>query len=315
MSSYDEEVRNMWPNAEDRKVRKAALLERLDTYLDTFIEQGQGGGWPDITDQDVEDYSAIMQEIMALKFSRDCDGDRVLNYHIVNRRKARLVSYAVPHSHLYDDEKKMTFAERMQEVRERVRLSSLMRAEAESVARLIDEDIASIMRDQAAEIEKQKLFVDARAKIEAGEDFVEAAKDLYRVLKLDDDGEISTELQALYQEKFGSIFKEESDRVAALVAAANKANLASLGGDPTSPVNIQLVLDARKEVEAGLEKFGMFGFVAPAKIFNNGAASRRAHARKAHLESQPNTRYVPAPHEEDIFVLPLTTRFRHEEKK
>ena len=86
-----------WPNEEQRKERRAALHQRLDTFLDAFVEC-EGSGWAAATDDDVKQMTAIWREIADLKFQRDCDGDSVINFDVANRRLRRLISITVPYS-------------------------------------------------------------------------------------------------------------------------------------------------------------------------------------------------------------------------
>lgn len=85
-----------WPDEAQRKVRRAELHETLDKFLDTFVE-AKDGGWAAAQNGDLSEIQDIFQEIIDLKFERDCDGDAVIDYHVVNRRYGRLISTYTPH--------------------------------------------------------------------------------------------------------------------------------------------------------------------------------------------------------------------------
>lgn len=85
-----------WPDEAQRKSRRAELHETLDTFLDTFVET-KDGGWAAAQNGDLSEIQDIFQEIIDLKFERDCDGDAVIDYHVVNRRYGRLISTYTPH--------------------------------------------------------------------------------------------------------------------------------------------------------------------------------------------------------------------------
>lgn len=87
---------NRWPDAEERAARKNVLMERISTYLDTFVDNPQGG-WPDATEQDRQEMENIFYEISNLKFARDEDGDTVTRIQVGLRNGAHdLMSVYVP---------------------------------------------------------------------------------------------------------------------------------------------------------------------------------------------------------------------------
>lgn len=91
----DDSMSQMWPDAEQRAARRAKLHTRLDDFLDSFVEAD--GGWALAEDTDVSALREIVSEIADLKFQRDGDGDSVINFHMVNRRRGRLISEFVPY--------------------------------------------------------------------------------------------------------------------------------------------------------------------------------------------------------------------------
>lgn len=93
---------NRWPNAEERMARKKVLMERISTYLDTFVDNPQGG-WPDATEQDRQEMENIFDEISNLKFARDEDGDSVTRIRVGLRTGPfDLVSFHVPSEPEFD---------------------------------------------------------------------------------------------------------------------------------------------------------------------------------------------------------------------
>lgn len=87
---------NRWPDAEERKARRKALIDRLNVYLDTFVDN-PNGGWADATEKDREELESIFGEISNLKFARDEDGDSVTRIRVGLRNGAYdLASVYVP---------------------------------------------------------------------------------------------------------------------------------------------------------------------------------------------------------------------------
>lgn len=93
----DDWIAERWPDDAHRAERRAKLFERLNTFLDAFVET-RGSGWAAATREDVSEMADIWQEIADLKFERDCDGDSVINFDVANRQHGRLVSTFVPYA-------------------------------------------------------------------------------------------------------------------------------------------------------------------------------------------------------------------------
>lgn len=80
-------------NPEDKK---AMFLERLEEYLSESF--GGDGGWPEISQDQVNDARDILNDLLGLKFTSDSDGDNPLRVHITNRSIERQVfPMTIPH--------------------------------------------------------------------------------------------------------------------------------------------------------------------------------------------------------------------------
>ena len=141
-----EAIAHRWPNEEQRKARRAKLHENLDIFLDAFVET-QGSGWAAAETADTDALHAIMQEVVDLKFERDCDGDSVINYHIVNRRHGRLISTYVPYqprTKRSDTEEPITARDILEYIRESVRAARYLISSGEDVMRTLDYDFKDV---------------------------------------------------------------------------------------------------------------------------------------------------------------------------
>lgn len=95
---------NRWPNEEERKERRAILHSKLDDFLDRYVDN-PNGGWAEATDEDIKEIDDIFEEISALKFARDEDGDSVTRIRVSRRNGDHdLVSVYVPKMPDYDAE-------------------------------------------------------------------------------------------------------------------------------------------------------------------------------------------------------------------
>lgn len=57
--------------------RKKALHEAVDAFLENRRESKRGG-WADVQPGDILDLDFIIDELIELKFERDCDGDQTV---------------------------------------------------------------------------------------------------------------------------------------------------------------------------------------------------------------------------------------------
>jgi len=73
----------------------------LNGLIDRFLEdhrESLGGGWAEITPEDINDLYEIIRELIDLKCDKDADGDFPIQVKIVNRRTHEHLHYdAVPY--------------------------------------------------------------------------------------------------------------------------------------------------------------------------------------------------------------------------
>lgn len=70
--------------------------EELDSKITAFLKdkrKSKSGGWAEVTDSDIADLSDIINDIIGLKFERDCDGDLPVEYCLVDRNKYYNIPY------------------------------------------------------------------------------------------------------------------------------------------------------------------------------------------------------------------------------
>lgn len=66
--------------------RRLALHRRIDKFLAERRASGPGGGWAAITVQDIVDLDSIIRTLVTYKCAQDADGDRPVEWLLVNRR-------------------------------------------------------------------------------------------------------------------------------------------------------------------------------------------------------------------------------------
>lgn len=86
-----------WPDPEERAARRAALHQKLDDFLDTFIDDQGKGGYAKVESQHTNDLLEIVVEICDLKFRRDESGEMVITPYFENKRRGRFVHAVFPH--------------------------------------------------------------------------------------------------------------------------------------------------------------------------------------------------------------------------
>ena len=89
--------KSLWPNTDERAKRRAELHQRLDDFLDTFIDDEGKGGYAKATDEHVTALTGIVVEICNLKFARDEDSDMVVVPYFENKRQGRFFHAVFPH--------------------------------------------------------------------------------------------------------------------------------------------------------------------------------------------------------------------------
>ena len=66
-------------------MNRIQLNEKIDVFLKDKRESR--GGWAEVTLEDVEQLYGIVGDLIDLKSQRDPDGDRTIEYALVNRRE------------------------------------------------------------------------------------------------------------------------------------------------------------------------------------------------------------------------------------
>lgn len=69
---------------------KSRTVEKVRRLLDEFLTErveSDGGSWPEVSDKDFQALHELFEAIVDAKFERDCDGDSVINFAVVNRKK------------------------------------------------------------------------------------------------------------------------------------------------------------------------------------------------------------------------------------
>lgn len=64
--------------------------KRIHDAIDKFLAvkvTGDGQSWPNPSKEDMQALYDLFRNIIDAKFGRDCDGDSVINFAIVNRKK------------------------------------------------------------------------------------------------------------------------------------------------------------------------------------------------------------------------------------
>lgn len=79
-----------------REKRTEALQAELAAFL--AVEVKSTGGYAEASLDDARALSKLFDKIIDLKFERDPDGDQVIEYDLVNRKFARMISVQVPNS-------------------------------------------------------------------------------------------------------------------------------------------------------------------------------------------------------------------------
>lgn len=94
---FSDRMKATFPDADERLRRRQLLHDRLDDFLDKFIET-EGDSWVVFPDHSLtHEFHDIFGEIRDLKISRDCDGDAQFEIVVSDRKKYRLVTVHAPH--------------------------------------------------------------------------------------------------------------------------------------------------------------------------------------------------------------------------
>lgn len=88
-------------NADDLRLanRYAELLRLIADFL-TEYRESDNGGWAPVTEDDLDRFYDIICELIALKWSEDCDGDRPIEVDVTDRTRYHRLHYTpVPYTH------------------------------------------------------------------------------------------------------------------------------------------------------------------------------------------------------------------------
>lgn len=75
----------------------------LNSKIDAFLKErrrSRGGGWAEVTEEDIQDLDEIIGLLVDLKSDRDADNDQTIQWSLVNRRVQEGCPFtAPPYSH------------------------------------------------------------------------------------------------------------------------------------------------------------------------------------------------------------------------
>jgi hypothetical protein len=95
MSDLDEYVAETFPDEGQRADRRKLLHERLDTFLEDYLEND--GSWVVLPDYTLHhQFHDLFREIVDLKVARDCDGDSQFEISLNDRKRGRLTEIRIP---------------------------------------------------------------------------------------------------------------------------------------------------------------------------------------------------------------------------
>lgn len=79
------------------------MNKKLENMINSFLEtrkKNDGTGWPEVTKKEMSDLGKIINLITELKYEKDCDGDKVIEFILINRtRQNSIPYYPLPYSH------------------------------------------------------------------------------------------------------------------------------------------------------------------------------------------------------------------------
>lgn len=77
--------------------------EELSKNIKKFLKErrvSSGGGWAPVTDDDMDLFHEIISGLIEAKWGQDADGDRPMQYKLIDRTKYRPMHYfSVPYGH------------------------------------------------------------------------------------------------------------------------------------------------------------------------------------------------------------------------
>lgn len=80
-----------------------ATRATLESKIDAFLKErrcSRGGGWAEVTSEDIENLDEIIELLVDLKSDRDADNDQTIQWSLVNRRVQEGCPFrAAPYSH------------------------------------------------------------------------------------------------------------------------------------------------------------------------------------------------------------------------
>lgn len=79
-----------------------ATRQKLDKLIGVFLQERRksDGGYPEVTELDIQQLWDIVQTLADMKAERDCDGDQVIEFGIYSRHEYEPLHYQpVPYAH------------------------------------------------------------------------------------------------------------------------------------------------------------------------------------------------------------------------
>lgn len=276
--SYADDIH---PDETRRAERREALLTRLGAYFDAGFVESARGGWPVVSEDDFQELYSIFGEIIDLKFSRDGDGDRGIEYAMVDRRRARMhvfrERYSPETAKDLDDDTPVTEDERLVYAESMLRLGAHMAGTAERITGSAHDELRTLMDLRTAERELLAKVDALRARIDAKEPFDDVREELRSLYRSHywhrDVKNLLQHFRTQYRWVFGAA---EDEAIAALEAAE------AAGGYGLE--------DVRQLIVQGIKTYGSFGFLAAKSRFNKGVETRRQAVTAA--GGRPTEEYI-----------------------
>lgn len=129
----------------------ARTTDKIHRMVDEFLAERvktDGGSWPEVSDKDFNALYNLFDAIVDAKFERDCDGDSVINFAVVNRKQHMPIHhYPVGYTH------------KAKSVAELLRIADLHQVKAQSAAEQVGKTLW-YLKHTIEEAEKKSMTAD-----------------------------------------------------------------------------------------------------------------------------------------------------------
>lgn len=96
---------------------RASTAKRLDQFL-AEKRSSKGGGWAQVTPEDLKMLGEVLKHLIAEKCERDADGDFPIEYHLVNRRTTKSLNYRPLPYQLFQERRVCSPQEKLERAKE-----------------------------------------------------------------------------------------------------------------------------------------------------------------------------------------------------